>query len=283
MDRIDRVVAPSVAEFERNFLSQGRPVIIQGALSGWPALREWTIGGLASKVEGVAAPIKSWNDHPDTSNFQELELASFLHQVQAGRSDKTEAHYLFDYRILERNQPINRVGELLRADLGDLPYIPSDQYGNTSLFVGDDVETGMHFHHRSEAFLLLVHGRKSVVMIDPRHTSHLDKGPGSLFNSSASQFKHSSRPNYRSCDESWAQRVDLEPGELLYIPLHWWHYVFAQEPHISLTYWFGARWRDWKWTPVLAPSLFEIALAKRPFKLGWVSRLRRRAAKAVRA
>jgi len=71
----------------------------------------------------------------------------------------------------------------------------------------------------------------------------------------------------------------LEPGEMLYIPLHWWHYVFSRQQHISLTYWFRAEWRHWKWTPALAPSLLEVALAKRPLRLGLYSRLRQLASR----
>jgi hypothetical protein len=85
------------------------------------------------------------------------------------------------------------------------------------------------------------------------------------------------RDYHRTCDDSWAPRVDLGAGDMLYIPLHWWHYVFATEQHISLTYWFRAQWRNWKWTPALAPSLWEVAISKRPLKLGLYSRWRRRA------
>jgi Cupin-like domain len=47
---VPRVERPSRQEFEERFLFPQRPVIISGAMEGWPALERWTNDYLTEKV-----------------------------------------------------------------------------------------------------------------------------------------------------------------------------------------------------------------------------------------
>jgi hypothetical protein len=47
---VPRVERPSRREFEERFLFPQRPVIISGAMEGWPARERWTNDYLKEKV-----------------------------------------------------------------------------------------------------------------------------------------------------------------------------------------------------------------------------------------
>lgn len=275
VDVIPRLPYPSVPEFEENFLREGRPVVISGALSRWNALQNWNLPDLDAKVGRFSAPIKRTSRRTGEIDVITMKIGAFLKKMNDPEGRSEFKYYLADFRLLQKNRPTNEIGRVLAQDLGDVEYIPPADYGNTSLFVGADSESCCHYHHKSEAFLAQIAGRKTIFLIHPEHSSRLIRQPGMPFNFSASQFKEPAADFYQQLEGVSGLRVDLNPGDLLYIPLHWWHYVFSYEEHISLTYWFRACWKNWKKSPVLLPSLKEVILSKRLIKLGLRSKVRR--------
>jgi hypothetical protein len=123
----------------------------------------------------------------------------------------------------------------------------------------------LHFDE-SHNFLHQHHGRKSVRLVSPEFYRELDPGaPGSRFRHMSQLDDSEVLAILRSGTVATAE-VELEAGDVLFIPAYWWHRVEALDVSISVNYW---------WRPPLgaclyaafADSLADAALFMAPHKL----------------
>ncbi len=125
LPRID-VSAVTPAEFVEQFERPGRPVVITGAMAGWPALRRWTLGRLRKRFgaekfkigeddEGFAVkvPLKDYlrylPEQVDDSPLYAFDSSFHEHAVKRTLADDFEVPEFFREDLLgaagERSRP----------------------------------------------------------------------------------------------------------------------------------------------------------------------------------
>ena len=52
---VERIPAPSLAEFRRDWLKADRPVVLTGLMDDWPAMTAWTDEALVELVHHTAS------------------------------------------------------------------------------------------------------------------------------------------------------------------------------------------------------------------------------------
>ncbi len=231
----------------------GRPVLIEGLARDWPATQTWTparLLELSLRSTRVEVPVRA-------TPRDRLELD--IQAVHRGRWPLAE----FFGRALLANEldELYMAGTTIAglsgfADQYQRPALLdrlAPELSGPSLFAGRNTRCLGHFHARTQALLVQVQGRKQVLCFAPRELASLGLEPAH-----AEGF-HRSRINFHALPELHEQlrarfaaagslrawSCWLEPGDALFIPLHWLHVPWGPGWSVSLTWWWQAALRHW--------------------------------------
>lgn len=231
-EAVPRLSGLSREDFLSRFYASGRPVVVEGALTDWPALEKWTPAYLRKTVGDAPVEFQS-----DRSGDPDFELLKDKHKVRApfGRfMDLIEGQAGNDAYITAYNSGTN--AEAFRPLESDMRFI--DVYltaGHGMLWVGPaGTFTPLHFDLTNNMLAQVV-GRKQVILVPPSetplmaHRRHVFSDVHDIEDERC-LAKHPGARNARR------HVVDLGPGDLLYIPIGWWHQVRSQAFSVMLTY-----------------------------------------------
>jgi len=155
-----------------------------------------------------------------------MSFAEMVDRLRAGESCYLSQAALTQFDVL--------AGEL---DLRPLVTIPV--YG-VNLWVGGKTRSGLHFDG-AENFLVQLFGRKRAVLIPPGTGRYLRVISDTPSKSRLSPMEVEARGGVLARVPRW--RGSLEPGDALYIPPGWWHYLVSEETSISVNVWHGRHLR----------------------------------------
>jgi hypothetical protein len=243
---VPRVERPSRREFEERFLFPQRPVIISGAMEGWPALERWTNDYLTEKVGartvgpykhkahafGPRAVLDPKKGHSDTPP---MKLAEYI-DLLAGDAISDGLLYV---ALLQIRTTLPE----LWPDVRFPPFVDEDEYREVNLWFGPGNNLTPLHNDPSNNFLAQIRGRKQVILCPPREIARLYPFP---FSYAANHF---SQVNVASPDltrfPAWAHAdralLELGPGDMLFIPVYWWHAVWGIDQNMSINYWWRVR------------------------------------------
>jgi [histone H3]-dimethyl/trimethyl-L-lysine36 demethylase len=234
--------------------SEGQPVIVTGVLDSWPALELWKHPSyLIHKAGNRTIPVEVGSHYVDeewgTRLMTVAELLDRSHMIDSGNTIDNDSgntakkvHYLAQHALFDQIRCLR--SDIIQPDycsLGtDTPTV------NAWIGPGGTI-TPLHTdpHHN---LLCQVIGRKYIRLYPPSASSgmypHQD---GLLTNTSQiidiennggegdNNNKEEERyPEFRK--QQWMECV-LKPGDVLYIPPLWWHYVKSLETSISVSWW----------------------------------------------
>jgi hypothetical protein len=235
---VPRVERPSRREFEERFLFPQRPVIISGAMEGWPARERWTNDYLTEKVG--ARTLRPWK--PTDIDTPPMKLAEYI-DLLAGAD-------ISDGQLYAALLPIRTTLPELWPDVRFPPFVDEDKCRQVNFWFGPGNNfTPLHYD-ASNNFLAQIRGRKQVILCPPREIARLYPFPFSYAdNPFGYAANHMSQVNVLSPDltrfPAWAHAdralLELGPGDMLFIPLYWWHAVWGIDQNMSINYWWRGR------------------------------------------
>ena len=205
------------------------PLVVAGAVAESTAVREWTPRGLANRFDvevlaaldlpGARAPyLDSESAHGARITFSEL----------VDRIERGERCYLAQATL---EQFAGLAGDI---DLSALTAVP--RYG-VNLWVGGRTRSGLHFDS-ADNVIVQIYGCKRAVLVAPNHIRALRVLSDVPSKSSLSPHEiESDRDGPLDRIERW--RATLEPGDALFIPRGWWHYLASPDASISINHWHG--------------------------------------------
>jgi hypothetical protein len=232
--RLERRANVPPHEFFERYYFPNRPVVLQGLLSHWPPLERWRPERLAERFGEVEVEIMSGRESdlrhdiaPDHLRTR-VRLGDFLHRMlTAGPSN--------DAYLTARNLALQRTE--LRELLGDVHPIPGYLRApgpqEVRLWMGPaGTLTAMH-HDLSSHFFCQLYGRKHFKLVPPFEVAFLYNRHTYWSAVDAARPDLGRYPAYREAD---ILEVVLEPGEVLFIPVGWWHWVHALDVSVSATF-----------------------------------------------
>jgi len=238
----DRISADpaAFAPFERGDL----PVVIEGALAGWPALARWSPAYLSERVGDVRIRYKrsTTGAHPD---FHQPTLAAMfatgeatLRELCAAVTADRSGGRLFtgDEKFLARRRDgttaIDPELAPLYADVALPAVVPPDRlYTVWPWLSGAGVRTWLHYDNNGCHNLnAQITGAKDCVLIDPGQLERLAMfppgAPNPAVNCSAIDVHAPDLARFPELAGVEAIAAHLEPGDLLFIPA-WWLHAFV--------------------------------------------------------
>jgi hypothetical protein len=235
---IERRADLTAEEFLERYYSTNRPVILTGKLQGWPALDAWTPDYLKAKLGDREVEIQSGRaadpefEMRKDAHRSRTPFSAFIDQIS--RPGAGNDAYITAYNSAHNDAALAPLGE----DLGELgEFLVRPESGPFGMFWIGPAGTFTSLHHDlTNNFVAQITGRKRLKLLPPSET-------GKLYNrihvfSEVPDLDDPALDIDRYGDLTKVRIYDLtlNPGEIVFIPVGWWHQVRSLDFSVSITY-----------------------------------------------
>lgn len=248
---IDRIEAPTREHFETHYLNKNRPVVITGVADKWGALEKWSVDYLKS-VAGDSEVTVHYREDADFGKWYRLQEEREDRRMPFGEVLDLLSGDPGDRRYYMTEHSLRQVSPELVSDVDVSRYVDLPPPWEPLLFVGFDTCMPGHFHGSTEAFLCQIEGEKTVTLFSPEQYNLLyprhwyQKSPlFSELDGRAIQADTVDLEQYPKYAEAVPMRFPLRPGDILFIPVHWWHITSVPTFQVSVTFFWKARFSNW--------------------------------------
>lgn len=229
IDRRDRL---SAREFRHEYLYANRPVVITDAINGWPARDGWTMDFFRSRYGHLTQTIWRYDAQDEfvPGNVTEMPLAEFIDKVETLDWQDYPYYMRDDWRLLHYHPE-------LKADYAKMPYffdwfelLPSFmRMPYPRLFIGPKgAMTPLHVDvWRTHAWLSQLVGRKRWIFFPPEQEPLLYG-----YSVRVERPDLERHPRYR---EAKPLETTIGPGDTIFAPSGWAHWVHSLDATISLS------------------------------------------------
>lgn len=234
---IERVAAPSVDVFRRRYERPRRPVVLEGAIDDWPALRRWSLDELARRHGERAVPVRIAHhpsqrfdgDEQRTFRRVSMTLARYAEHL---RDPLAGARYYLQAAEIERALPD------LARDLRRPPYCPRWNVSPALLFVNGAGAIAPPHYDYNVVLMAGVTGHKRYVLIAPEDSARVsDFVSRTLWRTTRIDLVNPDARTREALRDVTLHEHVLSPGELLLIPYRWWHHMDSSDESISVSWW----------------------------------------------
>jgi hypothetical protein len=233
--RVPRVPKLSRQQFLDQYYALNRPVVMTGAMEDWPAFTRWTSPELkrrfGKRIVSVQANRGSDTNYEQNSERlrREMTFGDYVDLVES--SGETN-----DFYITANNSGTNK--EALKELWDDIvlfpEYLRGDDPENRGFFWFGPKGTVTPLHHDlTNNFMAQVRGRKLVRLIAPYELPHLYNNRHCYTQVDLDRIDHERFPLFRNATIT---DVEIGPGDLLFLPVGWWHHVLGLEISITMTF-----------------------------------------------
>lgn len=220
-------------EFLDHFYAPGRPALIEGEMEGWPVLDRWTPAYLRDTVGGAEVEYQGARDaSPDFELYKDnhkqvMPFDRFIDLVTSGEGGNDA--YITAYNNSRNGDALAP----LQRELGTLDKFLTSAPG--MMWIGPrGTFTPLHFDLTNNLLAQIV-GRKRLLLVPPSETAKLHHNRH-VFSDVHDLADPARLERYPEAATAECIEVELNPGDLLYIPVGWWHQVTSLEFSVMLTY-----------------------------------------------
>ncbi|PIA18323.1 Clavaminate synthase-like protein [Coemansia reversa NRRL 1564] len=229
------------------------PFIIEDAISFWPAFSQskWSNLDYMRQTAGHyrLVPIEHGKKYTDEQWTQKLiPFGEFLDSISnsSGKSDNP-CYYLAQHNLLKQAPALNRdfvLPDYTQVETGRRT-VPVDAADNldgviVNIWIGpSETVSPLHYDVFDNVFAQIF-GYKYFRLYSHRETPNLYPHSSESLLANTSQIDVESPDIEKYPRSTKAQYLEcvVKPGDLLYIPPRWWHYVRSLSTSSSISMWF---------------------------------------------
>lgn len=232
---IDRCERLSRQQFLEQYYAANRPVVMTGLTDAWPALKLWTADYLKKALGDAEAEIMTGLDANRRCelNLQQhrrvVRFADYVDMVFGGGA--TNDHYL-----VANNQFFQRPE--CRRLLDDLTVFedyldPALLDGRCFLWFGPGGTVTPLHHDACNIMMAPVFGRKRLYVIPADQWQYVYNTTGFFSDVDCENPDFERWPYFRYAT---VIELTLEPGDVMFMPVGWWHHVRTIEPSAMISF-----------------------------------------------
>lgn len=216
-------------------MQKREPMVFKGLAANWPAVQRWRFSELAQQVPDRAVKLVAGNRELEPTTFVESRLTDYFRYLDAEVDTTQQPLYLKEFDLLDALPT-------LRDDLRHSEIFPPGVTKSLQSWIGPaGARTGLHRDYLDNLAVQVV-GRKRFYLAHP-HTVERLGALSDKYDSWAQLARCGAEALARS-DRSPGHDyavVDLEPGDVLFVPALWWHEVHNLTPSILFGGFYGPR------------------------------------------
>jgi hypothetical protein len=233
----------SLTTFDRKTLDRhiraGRPFVVPGFARHWPACDRWTPEYLADACGDTLIPVSHYPDGVTLAGKVEMTVRDYLSAISA-TPENWKHHYMESVELADLSEGL----------YGDVP-VPADLESlrgvSDTVFFGLNTGSCCHIHAHEEAVVFQLTGTKVFTLYPPADVRRLYFEPVTRdYRRSRVSFPNVDYRQFPLARQLTKIDVVLEPGDALYLPVHWAHWTAAEGFTFTLTRFFSARLRHYR-------------------------------------
>ncbi|MBL7920156.1 MAG: cupin-like domain-containing protein [Bacteroidia bacterium] len=228
---IDCVDSINIKDFTENYFKPQKPLLIKGLAAHYPAGKKWTVNYLKELCGDVTVDIFD-NNNKDTSSsaFTKPDLKmKFGEYVDTIIKDEPSSLRMFLFNMFKCKPELRKdfpCPYMFKGILGRMGYMFFGSK-NTKVRIHQDIDM-------SNVMLTQFHGRKRVILISPEYSDLLYRLPFNTY--SLVDLDHPDYNKYPGLAYVEANEYILEPGDALYMPSGYWHYITYLDGGFAVSY-----------------------------------------------
>jgi hypothetical protein len=214
--------------FAKEYLEPLKPVVFTDLTAKWPAISKWTVDYFKKNYGYLMVPVVSNNySRPGKSYMMpdmHITFREYLEIMEAGPSDLR----IFLWNIFRKAPELRKdfsMPDIMDGFVNEVPFM---------FFGCEGSRVALHYDlDLSHVFLNQIHGRKRVVLFpqeQSRNLYHLPFTVASHVNVLKPDFE-----KYPALHNVKGHEVMLMPGETLFIPRGYWHYIEYTDSGYSIS------------------------------------------------
>jgi len=225
---IEKVTNLSPSDFKENFLKPLKPAVFTDLMDKWPAKGKWSLEFFKNEYGDLMVPVysstKSKNGKGYMQPDQKIPFREYLESIEKGQTN----YRMFLFNLMS-NLPDLKDDIIVPTQLMD-GFIKSFAY---MFFGSKGSKVKLHYDvDLSHVFLNQFHGVKRCVLFSPENSPFLYQHPFTV-----ASYIDVDNPDYEkfpALKHVKGYEVFLQPGETLYIPSGFWHYIEYAETSFSI-------------------------------------------------
>jgi hypothetical protein len=229
--KMDVIAYSSGLDFEANYLQPQKPVIIKGLADQTVAGKEWSIDYFKKTMGDVLLDVY---DNSNTKAASSAYTTADLKMKFRDYLDIIEKDEHTDLRIFLCN--LFKYNPELRKQY-PCPDIFKGLLDNTGFMFFGGKDTTVRIHYDIDmSNVLHTHfgGKKRVVLIAPEYSAYLYRLPFNTY--SLVNFDNPDYDKFPALKHVKGYDVILEPGDTIFMPSGYWHYMTYLEGSFSVSY-----------------------------------------------
>ncbi|XP_029448779.1 bifunctional peptidase and arginyl-hydroxylase JMJD5 [Rhinatrema bivittatum] len=227
---------PSLEHFKENYLIPQQPVVLDGITEHWPCMKKWSLAYLREVAGCRTVPVELGSRYTDEEWSQTLMTVNefidkYIEDEQSGVGYLAQ-HQLFD-QIPELKQDIC-IPDYCCLGEGDEEEITINAW-----FGPAGTVSPLH-QDPQQNFLAQAVGKKYIRLYSVSETKNLyPHETHILHNTSQVDVENPDFRNFPKFAEALYKECILTPGQVLFIPVKYWHYVRALDISFSVSFWWS--------------------------------------------
>jgi hypothetical protein len=231
-DEIGRREQLSGAEFLQDYYRTNRPVVITGMLEHYPARSKWTLDYFAERFGERVVEVQFGREADpqyemnSIAHKRQMKFGDYVALVRTSGSSN-------DFYMTANNDSKNQVAlQGLWDDVGALPEYLDDDPARRGFFWFGPAGTLTPLHHDlTNNFMSQIIGRKRVRLVAPCELAKIYNFRHCFTDLDA---RNVDLARFPAMADVKIHDITLAPGEILFLPVGWWHHVEALDISVTL-------------------------------------------------
>ncbi len=230
--RITEVSDLDPQRFAEEFYFANRPFVLRKGAADWPAVRKWSPAFFRDAYGSVVVEYNRGADryaHP-SARLEKTSIREFVDRVESTVASN-DFYLTATSNMLAAGAPLASLAE----DVGPLPFAQDERTNRSralNLWFGPrGTVTPLH-HDLMNIVFVQVFGTKEFILAPSFCLTLLHNRRGVYSELDPVAMGEDRLP--MRCDIRWL-RFTVDPGDVVFLPVGWWHWVYASTTSISVS------------------------------------------------
>ncbi|WP_203258667.1 cupin-like domain-containing protein [Hyunsoonleella ulvae] len=217
--------------FKSDYFSSKTPVLIKGHAKDWGATKKWNLDFFLDLQEDKDIYLLSENFIQDDNRYYQASLKDYIQKLKDAESNNKK---ITDYLT---TLDIFNYFPHLKEDIDFSFFEKHTKVNDISAWIGPKgTISGFHADTANNVYAQ-IKGRKMFIICSPKHNQTMYPSKKHIYGAVASEvdINNFDANKYPEFEDNPFKIAILEPGDVLFVPQNWWHYVQSLDTSISIS------------------------------------------------